>query len=91
MISRDEAKQIILDSFEEQALVIGGLVAVHKVDDDLVWRLMKSFDVILGKALKKLHVPSPDHDHDSAPGRVNVKPHPAIEEFLLKLERESWR
>ena len=89
MISRDEAKQIILDSFEEQALVIGGLVAVHKVDDDLVWRLMKSFDVILGKALKRLHVQPSEREKDGAPGRVNVKPHPAIEEFLLKMERES--
>jgi hypothetical protein len=88
MISRDEAKKIILDSFEEQALVIGGLVAVHNVEDDLVWRLMKSFDVILGKALKRLHVPSSDRDQESAAGRVNVKPHPAIEEFLLKLGRE---
>ncbi|MCG3205713.1 MAG: hypothetical protein KCHDKBKB_02436 [Elusimicrobia bacterium] len=89
MISRDEAKQIILESFEEQALVIGGLVAVHKVDDDLVWRLMKSFDVILGKAIKRLHLEPSEQDKEATPGRVNAKPHPAIEEFLLKLERES--
>ena len=35
MISRTEAKELINDLFEEEALVIGGLVAVHEVDDDL--------------------------------------------------------
>lgn len=84
MLTKETAKQLILDLFEEQALVIGGLVAVHEVDDDLVWRLMKNLDVIVGKAMDRLN--DRENDPKSAP-QVNAKPHPAIEEFLLKLRR----
>lgn len=35
MISEAKAKNLINDLFEEEALVIGNLVAVHKMDDDL--------------------------------------------------------
>lgn len=87
MINRTEARSLILGLFEEEALVIGGLVAVHKVDDDLVWRLMKNLDVILEKTLDRLE----DQDAAEPPGqgdaRSHLKPHPAIEEFLVKLRR----
>ena len=34
MIGRDEAKTLIRELFEEEALVIGGLVAVREMEDD---------------------------------------------------------
>lgn len=84
MLSNESAKQLILDLFEEQALVIGGLVAVHDVDDDLIWRLMKNLDVIVNKTLDRLN----DRDIQTKPVQpAEAKPHPAIEEFLLKLRR----
>ncbi len=54
MITKAEVRELITDLFEEEALVIGGLVAVHKMDDDLVWRLVKNLDVIRGKILRRL-------------------------------------
>ncbi len=87
MISKAEARELINDLFEEEALIIGGLVAVHQMDDDLVWRLVKHLDVIRGKVLRRLEDKAPA-DGDGTPSRrTNLKPHPAIEDFLLALRR----
>jgi hypothetical protein len=87
MISKADAKDLIDDLFEEEALVIGGLVAVHEVDDDLVWRLVKNLDVIRRKVLRRLDDKAPVDGDESQPRKPNLKPHPAIEHFLLSLRR----
>lgn len=87
MISKEKARDLVLDLFEEEALVIGGLAAVHGLNDDLVWRLMRNLDVIMDKSLRRLE--STDAAGESHPKgeSLKVKPHPAIEDFLLKLRR----
>jgi len=87
MISRKEARAVVLELFEEEALVIGGLAAVHSMEDDLVWRLMKNLDVLLGKTLRRLDSKEQPEDGEAAPERANTRPHPAIEDFLLKVRR----
>lgn len=87
MISKAEARELINDLFEEEALVIGGLVAVHEIEDELVWRLVKNLDVIRGKVLRRLEDKTPVDRDSPSPGRPNLKPHPAIEDFLLSLRR----
>jgi len=84
LIEKTEVRELILDLFEEEALAIGGLVAVHDVEDDLVWRLMRTLDVIRGRALRRLDDKVLD-DEAGPPPRTAVKPHPAIENFLLSL------
>ena len=86
MITKAEARDLINDLFEEEALVIGGLVAVHEMDDDLVWRLVKNLDVIRVKILRRLE-DEPPPDTAEPRRRPNVRPHPAIEDFLLSLRR----
>ena len=87
MITKAEARELITDLFEEEALVIGGLVAVHKMEDDLVWRLVENLDVIRGKILRRLEDRAPSDDDGTSARRPNLKPHPAIEEFLLTLRK----
>lgn len=87
MISKAEARELIDDLFEEEALVIGGIVAVHDIDDDLVWRLVRNLDVIRGKALRRLGDKNGGAAAGEALRRPNLKPHPAIEDFLLKIRR----
>ncbi|RLI90172.1 MAG: hypothetical protein DRO89_06295 [Candidatus Altiarchaeales archaeon] len=87
MMTRTEAKQLINDLFEEEALVIGGLVAVHRLDDDLVWRLVKNLDVIRGKALRRIEAKGNSSGNGAATARPSIRPHPAIEDFLIKLRR----
>lgn len=87
MITKTEARRIINDLFEEEALVIGGLVAVHDLDDDLVWRLVKNLDVIRGRFLRRIEArDANDNGNGSAP-QPNLKPHPAIEDFLINIRR----
>lgn len=87
MISRADARDLINDLFEEEALVIGGLVAVHEIDDDLVWRLVKNLDVIRRKVLHRLEDKARVDGDVPQPREPNLKPHPAIEDFLLSLRR----
>ena len=87
MISKTEAREMILNLFEEEALIIGGLVAIHELEDDFVWRIMKNLDVILGKTIRRLDDRDSIEDPKVKPGHPNPKPHPAIEDFLLKLRR----
>jgi hypothetical protein len=88
MMSKAETKNLILDLLEEEALVIGGLVAVHKIEDEVVWRLVKNLDVIHRKVLRRLDYKDPGQEGEGPPRRPNLKPHPAIEDFLLSLRRE---
>jgi hypothetical protein len=88
MISKAAVKELIRDLFEEEALVIGGLMAVHKIEDDVVWRLVKNLDVIRRRVLRRLDDQGPDDDGGGPPKRPGLKPHPAIEDFLLSLRRE---
>ena len=87
MFSKAAVEELIDDLFEEEALVIGGLVAVHEVNDDFVWRLVKNLDVIRRKALRRLDDAAHDESHNAPRRRPNLKPHPAIEDFLLSLRR----
>jgi hypothetical protein len=89
MFSEKDVRELVNDLLEEEALVIGGLVAVHEVDDDLIWRLMKNLDVIRGKAMRRIEEMASEKLRESAKyrERPNLKPHPAIEEFLLALRR----
>ncbi len=85
MFTPTEVKDFMDEIFEEEALVIGGLVAVGKIDGDLVRRLMECFDSIRSRAIRRLD----DGDEDVNPlNGTSLKPHPAIEEFLLKIRRK---
>lgn len=87
MISKAEAKGLVNDLFEEEALVIGGLVAVHRLDDDLVWRLVKSLDVVRGRFLRRVDDQEASDNGKGPSPRPNLRPHPAIEDFLLNIRR----
>lgn len=80
-MTADEVREFVREIMEEQALVIGGLVVVHDVEDDLIWRLIKCLDAIRIKAFRKLGELTPSDE------TLNLDPHPAIEEFLLNLRR----
>ena len=57
------------------------------MDDDLVWRLVKNLDVIRGKVLRRLEDNVTGDEDGPPPRRPNLKPHPAIEDFLLSVRR----
>ena len=87
MIAENDAADLINDLCEEVALAIGGLAAIYDIDEDLIWRLIKNLDAIRGKALRRVGIRDPTDAGDSPTGGSSFKPHPAIEDFLLKLRR----
>ena len=87
VISKAEARRLLAAVFEEAALVLGGLLAVHRVDDDFVWRFVKSLDVIRGKAVRRIDECDERPGADAIRPESHLRPHPAIEDFLLKLRR----
>jgi len=87
MFTRAEAKDLLNEVFEKEALVIGGLVALHEMEDDLVWRLIRNLDAIRSRALRSLDDSEFPEAEDSGARRPDLRPHPAIEEFLLKIRR----
>ena len=70
--------KLLDEVFEEEVLALGGLIAVHPVDDDIVWRLVKTLGAIRCKALRRLE--------EKPATEVSLKPHPAIQDFLLTLK-----
>ena len=87
MLSTVEARELIDDVFEEEALALGGLVALHGVDDQLVWRLVRNMDAVRTRALRRLEKREPGELEGEAPAGPLPRPHPAIGEFLLSLRR----
>jgi len=81
MLTLDEARELIDRVFEEEALALGGMVAVHELADDLVWRLVRNMDVIRGRVLRDLK------DRPAITAEKMLTPHPAIEGFLSSLGR----
>jgi hypothetical protein len=84
-MSTMEVKEVLDDLFEQQALALGGLVALHDPEDDLVWQLVESMDVIRGRVLRQLRDNGSGLRH---PDKAALRPHPAIQEFLSKLHCE---
>ena len=87
MISKDEVKKLINDLFEEEALVLGGLVALHDIEDELVWRLARNLDLIRRKTLSRINRSGKIDSSEPSDERPNLKPHPAIEHLLINIRR----
>lgn len=83
MLSATEARDLIDTVFEEQAVALGGLLAVHRVEDELVRSLVRILDAIRDRALARA-TEGASSDCTHAP-----RPHPAIREFLARLGREE--
>lgn len=79
MVSKETARGLIDGVFEEGALALGGLVATHLVEDEVVWRVVRNLDVLRNRALRRL---------DEAEEQPPAMPHPAIEQFLTNLRGE---
>jgi hypothetical protein len=89
MMTQAETKELIADLLEEETLLIGGLLAVHEVEDDFIWGLFRNLDVVRGKFILRIEAKYPLESEVSQAREPDIKPHPAIEEFLLKLRRGS--
>ncbi len=86
MMGDFEVREMIDDLFEEQALSIGGMVAVYGADDDFVCKLMSNIAVIREKVLRRIEIQG--DDEEPLTQKSILRPHPAIEKFLRSLGRD---
>ena len=81
-------QSLMNEVFEDTALLLGGVVAVHHVDDEAIWRLARGLDHLRVRFLKQVA------EIDSRPTSRNSKglgsqPHPAIEELLRRIRQDE--
>jgi hypothetical protein len=69
--------------FREIVLCLGGIFAVHEVDDALIWQVTKSLDRIYQRTRARLLARESGGEHD-VPHR-RVAPHPAVEDLLARI------
>jgi len=69
--------------FRELVLCLGGIFATQEVDDDLVWQMTRSLDVIYQRHRARL-LKRTIHGEVDVPER-HVEPHPAIVDALARI------
>ena len=80
-MTKRDARLLLDGVFEEEALVIGGLLTVHQVDDAFIDRLFRSHGAIRSNALRRLE----GRDTGGLQRGSPSGPHPAVEAFLDRL------
>ena len=74
---------LVREALDDIALVIGGAAAIHHLDDDLVWTVMKRLDRIRVRLLRDLTGLTPRDElelNPAWPPRI----HAAVDEFLVR-------
>lgn len=80
--------EAVLREFYREVLFCTGRVAArHQLPDDAVWQLVQGFDVLYGRARRRMGLPG--LQGGPLPEVCSVKPHPGITYLLKKLEREE--
>ena len=78
---RDET--LVRDAFDDIALLVGSIAAIHNLDDDLLWTLMKRLDRIRVKLLRNLLGGTAREDFEPTASRP-PRTHAAVDEFLAR-------
>jgi hypothetical protein len=83
-MDRQAVREIVTEIFEEEALLLGGIVAVCPVEDEVVWRLVRGLDRLRRRVMQRLDDAAHAAPADRSPG-AGAEPHPAIERFLREI------
>lgn len=84
MSTEVSAKRLVLNMLEEQALALGGCVAIGGISDEAVPRLVHALESAGRRALRRLEREGPGR---ADPPPAFLRPHPEIEGYLGRLRR----
>jgi hypothetical protein len=76
-------ESLVREALDDIVLVIGGTAAIHGLDDDLIWSVMKRLDRIRVRLLRRLKGLAPRDELELNPTKL-PRVHPAVEEFLVR-------
>ena len=82
-MTTSEVRELLDDIFEEEALVVGGLMEIHGASTAFVRQFFGSLEAIRAHALERLAGEARPPSPEPGPGGSR----PAIEEFLARLGR----
>jgi hypothetical protein len=74
---------VFRDAFEDVALLIGNAAAVHRLDDTVVWMLLRRLERVRLRTLYRLPLATDRAGCASSRG-IPYDSHPAVEAFLLR-------
>ena len=86
MIERSHVRELLMDLFQEEALMLGGLIAIYHPEDEFIWRLFRNLDAIRRKAFRRMEGES--QERGASVERDNPATHPALSAFLDGIGRE---
>jgi hypothetical protein len=89
-MDRQAVRELVTEIFEEEALLLGGIVAVCPIEDEVVWRLVRGLDRLRRRVMQRVDDAAPAAPADHSPGAgAGAEPHPAIERFLREIREEA--
>lgn len=74
---------LVREALADVALVIASAAALHQLDDDLVWTVMKRLDRIRVRLLRELKGLAPREEYEPG-GTRPPRIHAAVDEFLVR-------
>jgi hypothetical protein len=77
------AETLVRNALDDIVVVVGGAAALHQLDDDVVWSVMKRLDRIRVRLLRDLKGLAPRNEEEPN-GPKPPRVHPAVDEFLAR-------
>jgi hypothetical protein len=84
-MERKEAVGLLKNMLKEQLCCLGRVFARHGVPDDVIWEVVKGFDLIYQRAQRQAE--DSGNVRVSEPYIHRMSPHPGITYLLEKIER----
>lgn len=84
-MERKETAELLKNMLKEQLCCLGRVFARHGVPDDVVWEVVKGFDLIYQKGRRQAE--GADDGRTNNPRVPKMSPHPGITYLLERLDR----
>lgn len=86
-MSENREVRLLKEMLREQLCCLGRIFARHGVADDVIWEVVKGFDIIYEKVKLKAEN-AQGSDADTVPV-YKMEPHPGLIYLLEKIEKQS--
>ncbi len=88
-MEENEVRKLLDDLLEDLILSLGGIFVLFEVEDEVVWRVARSFDAARSRFLGKID--SAQGIEEAGQSQHGLLPHAAVEEFLRKIREDRAR
>lgn len=86
-MEKNDVETALREMMREQLCCLGRIASRHRVPDDVVWDIVKGFDVIYQRARRRSEAAPQSHGCMQVPPRA--APHPGLAYLLNRLDHEG--